>query len=159
MKRSKSQPSHLDALKLLTLNVSAPSIPTKFQSFGYEEAEDGNLRLQEPLRPGFSGLKNDQVGPGDYDPQIIDSKHPRAPVSLFHKVILSITLFDSHLIRELLAQLANDPTTSLAQDTIISNLLSNPLMMEHLMAISIFDSVKLREGNYLPSNQQLSDPQ
>lgn len=94
MKRSKSQPSHLDALKQLSIQASAPSIPTKFQSFGYEETEDGNLRLQEPLRPGFTGLKNDHVGPGDYDPKIVDSLHPRAPASLFHKVIIFIiTIF------------------------------------------------------------------
>lgn len=86
MRRSRSQPSHLDSLRQLTSHISAPSIPTKFQSFGYEETEDGDLRLQEPLKPGFSGTKYDAVGPGDYDPKLIDSRHQRAPASLFHKV-------------------------------------------------------------------------
>lgn len=69
----------------LTAQPSAPSIPTKFQSFGYEETEDGLLHPQQPLKPGFSGLKNDGVGPGDYDPKLVDSRHPRAASSLFHK--------------------------------------------------------------------------
>jgi hypothetical protein len=86
MRRSRSQPAHLDSLKQLTTHISAPSIPNKFQSFGYEETDGGDLRLQEPLKPGFSGLKYDAVGPGDYDVKGYDSRHHRAPASLFHKV-------------------------------------------------------------------------
>lgn len=47
---------------------SAPSIPTKFQSYGYDETPDGHLVCQQPLRPGYTGIKGDTVGPGDYDP-------------------------------------------------------------------------------------------
>lgn len=48
---------------------SAPSIPTKFQAYGYEN-RDGKLVPQQPLKPGFSGLASDAVGPGDYDPPV-----------------------------------------------------------------------------------------
>jgi Sperm-tail PG-rich repeat len=47
-----------------------PSIPTKEQSYGYEPTEDGRLEPQEAAMPGFRGIKNDTVGPGDYDPDI-----------------------------------------------------------------------------------------
>jgi len=46
---------------------TVPSIPNRFQSYGYEEW-DGKLVLQQPLHPGYSGLKHDTVGPLDYDP-------------------------------------------------------------------------------------------
>lgn len=53
------------------LNPSiVPSIPTRFQSYGYEAGNDGKLALQDPVVPGYSGTKNDGVGPGDYDPKI-----------------------------------------------------------------------------------------
>lgn len=47
----------------------APSIPTKYQSFGYEEDETGRLKPQEALQAGFTGAPLDSVGPGDYDPR------------------------------------------------------------------------------------------
>ncbi|KAJ1398717.1 hypothetical protein B484DRAFT_471733 [Ochromonadaceae sp. CCMP2298] len=46
----------------------APSIPTKFQSYGYELSE-GRLELQEPLYPVYSGTRQDAVGPCEYDPK------------------------------------------------------------------------------------------
>eukprot|EP01041_Mallomonas_annulata_P007348 gene7348-14997_t len=69
----------------ITLGVpQPPSIPTKFQSYGYEDAQDGRLVLQEPTRPGFTGIKGDTVGPGDYEP---DSgvKFKKAPMIDFSR--------------------------------------------------------------------------
>lgn len=48
---------------------SAPSVPGKFQSNGYEEYQDGRLVPQNALPIGFSGLGQDTSGPGDYDPK------------------------------------------------------------------------------------------
>eukprot|EP01035_Chromulina_nebulosa_P025897 gene25897-33850_t len=62
---------------------SVPSIPTRHQSYGYESTPDGRVVLQDPINPGFSGGKNDSVGPCDYDPKLqIKFKHiPRANFS------------------------------------------------------------------------------
>lgn len=49
---------------------SAPSVPGKFQSNGYEEY-DGRLVPQDALPIGFSGEGYDTSGPGDYDPKPI----------------------------------------------------------------------------------------
>ena len=38
-----------------------PSIPDRFQSYGYEEDDRGQLHLQKPLHPGYSGIKGDTV--------------------------------------------------------------------------------------------------
>jgi hypothetical protein len=48
--------------------------------------DDGLLKPQEPLKPGFSGIKNDRVGPGDYDPKLLT----KAPVANFQKVVFGI---------------------------------------------------------------------
>mmetsp|Transcript_28464 Transcript_28464/g.37212 ORF Transcript_28464/g.37212 Transcript_28464/m.37212 type:complete len:594 (+) Transcript_28464:173-1954(+) len=46
---------------------TAPSIPTKMQSYGYEEGGDhGELVMQKPAAKGYSGLKGDVAGPGAY---------------------------------------------------------------------------------------------
>eukprot|EP01035_Chromulina_nebulosa_P022207 gene22207-28756_t len=50
--------------------AAVPSIPTKNQAFGYEEDNIGTLIPQAPLIAGFSGLKSDSVGPGDYEPKV-----------------------------------------------------------------------------------------
>ena len=87
IRRSRSQSAGIfERIGEFRAQPSAPSIPTKFQSFGYEESDGGLLRPQEPLKPGFSGIKEDRVGPGDYDPKVVDSRHPRAPVPCFSKV-------------------------------------------------------------------------
>lgn len=49
--------------------LSPPSIPARNQSYGYELQPGGQLSLQKPLIPGFSGKEGDAVGPGDYDPK------------------------------------------------------------------------------------------
>ena len=51
-----------------SLGPRVPSIPTKFQGYGYEPTDSGVLLPQDPLNPGFSGLSGDSVGPGDYNP-------------------------------------------------------------------------------------------
>jgi hypothetical protein len=67
-----------------TLNPSVvPSIPTRFQSYGYEAGNDGKLALQDPVVPGYSGTKTDGVGPGDYDPKI-DVKYTSKSISFGH---------------------------------------------------------------------------
>lgn len=68
---------------------AAPSIPTRFQSYGYELGSDGRLMLQDPLYPVYSGKQNDAVGPCEYDPKI-DVKYKSAPKSNFGKVIFSL---------------------------------------------------------------------
>lgn len=64
--------------------LGIPSIPTKFQSYGYESNNLGHLVLQEPLIPGFAGTKDDAVGPGDYNPKV-DFRFRSAPAAGFGK--------------------------------------------------------------------------
>lgn len=64
---------------------SVPSIPTKHQSYGYESTPNGKVQLQDPVNPGFSGVKNDSVGPCDYDPKI-NVKYKSVPKANFSKV-------------------------------------------------------------------------
>ena len=73
---------------------SAPSVPSKSQSYVYDETHDGRLVAQN-LALGYSGLKDDFVGPGDYDPKI-NSKFPSAPATKFPKVRL-ITLICKYI--------------------------------------------------------------
>ena len=50
-----------------------PSIPQRHQSYGFEEDDKtGKLVLQKPSYPGYTGRKNDTVGPMDYEPKHID---------------------------------------------------------------------------------------
>lgn len=69
---SKTSKSKSKSLELLSVRQSAPSIPTKFQSYGYEHEVDysGSLIPQELERPGHTGIKLDTVGPGEYNPNI-----------------------------------------------------------------------------------------
>ena len=64
--------------------ANAPSIPTKFQSYGYETDKTGKLSLQEPLYPVYAGKGKDAVGPCEYDPKI-DVKFRSAPKANFGK--------------------------------------------------------------------------
>lgn len=54
---------------LETKAVKAPSIPRKHQSYGFEENDTGILVPQIPSYPGYTGLKEDRVGPMDYNPR------------------------------------------------------------------------------------------
>jgi hypothetical protein len=63
---------------------SAPSIPNRFQASGYETDGGGKLKPQKPLKPGFSGLQGDQVGPGDYEPATFIKKN--ASVAAFSRM-------------------------------------------------------------------------
>lgn len=87
----KKLPSPTENKQLLGLSQSlrsAPSIPNRHQATGYETEPDGKLRPQRPLNPGFSGLKGDEVGPGDYDPAtFVKKKSSSAP---FSKVCIEI---------------------------------------------------------------------
>ncbi|KAJ9511230.1 hypothetical protein QJQ45_017185 [Haematococcus lacustris] len=47
--------------------TSAPSIPSKDQSYGYEEGQAGMLIQQKPTEPMYTGVGRDKVGPGSYD--------------------------------------------------------------------------------------------
>lgn len=56
---------------VVSLNPAVvPSIPTRHQSYGYEAGNDGKMQLQDPIVPGYAGVGNDTVGPGDYDPKV-----------------------------------------------------------------------------------------
>jgi hypothetical protein len=56
-----------DHRKTVFRSTSAPSIPTRHQSFGYEEAGDGRLVRQGPKAAVLSGSLEDSAGPGQYD--------------------------------------------------------------------------------------------
>ena len=48
---------------------SAPSIPGRFDQFGYDETSDGHLRRQVAPNRGHLGRDGDTVGPGEYELQ------------------------------------------------------------------------------------------
>lgn len=73
----------LEDLNIPTVS-KIPSIPTRFQSYGYEIGRDGSLILQDALHAGYSGLKKDTVGPGDYEPKL-EIKYKAMPISSFGK--------------------------------------------------------------------------
>jgi len=56
-----------DFRKTVFRSTSAPSIPVRMQSFGYEEASDGRLVRQGPKTGYLSGGLEDSAGPGQYD--------------------------------------------------------------------------------------------
>jgi len=68
---------------------SAPSIPDRHQSYGYEEDALGDLQMQAPPVKGFTGRRgaawdgseNDQIGPGQYQPEVKSSKGAAPRVS------------------------------------------------------------------------------
>ena len=53
---------------------TAPSIPNKAQCFGYEEGPRGELVLQQRVDRGYSGLRDDHVGPADYKPGLTQTR-------------------------------------------------------------------------------------
>ncbi len=88
LQRSASRPTtKTDYLNIVPKSPQVPSIPTKFQSFGYEEDEDGLLIRQAPLKPGYLGTRDDSAGPGDYDPDIKGGKFNKSHGVTFSKVI------------------------------------------------------------------------
>jgi len=72
---------------------SVPSIPTRFQSYGYESTANGKILLQDPVNPGFSGVRDDKVGPCDYDPKV-NLKYKSTPKANFSKVNTSLNIID-----------------------------------------------------------------
>ena len=77
---------------------TAPSVPARTQSYGYEEATDGSLVMQKAPDVGHTGMSlenryrrewrspktfvgakwDDTVGPAKYDPQVDSAKQVRA---------------------------------------------------------------------------------
>ena len=53
--------------------MNPPSIPSHTNTFGYDENEYGQLVKQSTSSVGFTGIKQDMVGPGDYN---VDSSKP-----------------------------------------------------------------------------------
>jgi hypothetical protein len=49
--------------------MNPPSIPSHMSVFGYEENQTGQLVKQTNNQVGFTGVKKDTVGPGDYEIQ------------------------------------------------------------------------------------------
>lgn len=49
---------------------TAPSIPGREQSYGYEEGDQGELVMQRPVELGHSGRGDDRPGPVDYQPRV-----------------------------------------------------------------------------------------
>lgn len=49
---------------------TAPSIPGREQSYGYEEGDQGELVMQRPVDLGHSGRGDDRPGPVDYHPRV-----------------------------------------------------------------------------------------
>lgn len=59
---------------------TAPSIPGREQSYGYEEGEQGELVMQGPLDLGHSGRGDDRPGPVDYNPRVEFTRRQPAAV-------------------------------------------------------------------------------
>ncbi|KAK3272820.1 hypothetical protein CYMTET_18903 [Cymbomonas tetramitiformis] len=47
---------------------TAPSVPARHQSFGYEEGDGGELIMQKAPESGHTGMRSDTVGPAKYSP-------------------------------------------------------------------------------------------
>jgi hypothetical protein len=68
LKRSDFRPStNSNAQNMFNRIQSAPSIPVRTQSFGYDETPTGQLVRCPPQTSGHSGVKGDVAGPGHYD--------------------------------------------------------------------------------------------
>jgi len=84
----KSKPLEHHALSIRHTQ-SGPSIPAHHQSYGYEEDALGDLQMQAPPVKGFTGRRgacwdgsdNDQIGPGQYQPEQRNSKQNAPAVS------------------------------------------------------------------------------
>lgn len=74
---------------------TAPSIPGREQSYGYEEGEQGELVMQGPLDLGHSGRGDDRPGPVDYNPRVEFTRRQSAAIDFSkgedRSVILSRT--------------------------------------------------------------------
>lgn len=67
-KRSRSTKSRNKILKTFP---SVPSIPTQIHAFGYDETENGELVCQKNPVAVYSGIGQNSVGPGQYNPQTV----------------------------------------------------------------------------------------
>lgn len=59
---------------------TAPSIPGRQQSYGYEEGDQGELVMQRPADLGHSGRGDDRPGPVDYNPRVEFTRRAAAAV-------------------------------------------------------------------------------
>ena len=76
-------------LATASLSRTAPSIPARHQSHGYDSTVDGRLELQKPVNPGFSGRGGDTVGPMDYNPNSdLKFAHSRKTVMKVTKTVV-----------------------------------------------------------------------
>jgi len=66
-------------------SIGPPSIPAPDQSFGYEETNEGDLRMQKAPAGGYTGVSGHRsVGPGEYEPTRASSiTKPAALMSSF----------------------------------------------------------------------------
>ena len=62
-----SNRSNVNAQNMFNRIQSAPSIPARAQSFGYDETPTGKLVRCPPQTSGHTGVKGDVAGPGHYD--------------------------------------------------------------------------------------------
>mmetsp|Transcript_29772 Transcript_29772/g.65038 ORF Transcript_29772/g.65038 Transcript_29772/m.65038 type:complete len:565 (-) Transcript_29772:839-2533(-) len=56
---------------------TAPSVPVKHQTYGYEEGDAGELVMQAPTEIGHTGTGGDTVGPAKYTPNLESVKPKR----------------------------------------------------------------------------------
>lgn len=76
---------------------TAPSIPARDQSYGYEEGKKGQLVRATPVVTGHSGKGVDTVGPGSYDVTTATSAvRPQAPIAGFGLMRSQRTDFSRH---------------------------------------------------------------
>lgn len=79
--RGTNRASKGDGDKIKWVRVpTAPSIPGREQSYGYEEGDQGELVMQRPVDKGHSGKGDDRPGPVDYRPKIECTR--RSPVAV-----------------------------------------------------------------------------
>lgn len=68
-----------------------PSIPSHLSVFGYEENENGQLVKQKSNQIGFTGIKADKVGPGDYE--VLNAKN------IVHKTVTGVVTWKKPPLR------------------------------------------------------------
>ncbi|KXZ45395.1 hypothetical protein GPECTOR_55g301 [Gonium pectorale] len=62
-----ASPAAARVLRLVPRQPTAPSVPGRGESYGYDEGPDGSLMLQSAPEASHSGVGRDTVGPGSYE--------------------------------------------------------------------------------------------
>ncbi|EFJ42837.1 hypothetical protein VOLCADRAFT_107081 [Volvox carteri f. nagariensis] len=65
--RSQGRDAAARVSQMLHRRPTAPSVPGRGESYGYEEEPDGTLTLQSSPEKPYSGVGQDKVGPGAYE--------------------------------------------------------------------------------------------